>query len=256
MGQIVTSLRFGMGLTAVGGFLDVYSYLGRGGVFAGAQSGNVVLLGVNIANRDVHGALVLVAPIIAFMSGSACAAWLGQLHQFPIIDSPIYAILLCEIALLAIVGIVPDTAADIPMSMLVSFAAAIQVATFRKVRNWSFTTTITTNNLVTAVTSLVKSISRHDSVSPRAGIGLFLYRWFLPDRSDRGRSRNTGVWGRCSPHRRRDSRLLARLARCGRMIRSPRRRTRCPGSPDFESHSACTTCNHPEVNRHVYCVPL
>lgn len=159
-----------MALTAVGGFLDAYSYLGRGGVFAGAQSGNVVLLGVTIANRNVHGALVLLAPIVAFVAGSACAAWLRQLHRFPIIDSSSCAILLCEITLLAIVGLIPDTAADIPMSMLVSFAAAIQVATFRKLRNWSFTTTITTNNLVTAVTSLVKSISRHDQPAREQGM--------------------------------------------------------------------------------------
>ena len=33
----------------VGGFLDAYSYLARGRVFAGAQTGNVVLFGVRAA---------------------------------------------------------------------------------------------------------------------------------------------------------------------------------------------------------------
>jgi uncharacterized membrane protein YoaK (UPF0700 family) len=36
----------------VGGFLDTYSYLARGHVFANAQTGNVVLFGVRAAAGD------------------------------------------------------------------------------------------------------------------------------------------------------------------------------------------------------------
>jgi len=161
MTRVSTTLRFGMAVTAVGGFLDAYSYIGRGGVFAGAQSGNVVLLGVSIADADWHGAVVLLAPIGAFMAGAAVAA--GVRHSAftsELITQRV--ILMMEIALLVVAALVPDTAHDVPMSMLVSFAAALQVATFRKVRDWSFTTTITTNNLVTAVTSTIQAVSTDD----------------------------------------------------------------------------------------------
>ena len=44
--QISETLHLGMLLAAVGGFLDAYTYLSRGKVFANAQTGNLVLLGI------------------------------------------------------------------------------------------------------------------------------------------------------------------------------------------------------------------
>ena len=43
-------------LSAAGGFTDVYSYLFRGGVFANAVTGNLVILGLRLATGDVRGA--------------------------------------------------------------------------------------------------------------------------------------------------------------------------------------------------------
>ena len=41
--QMSDSFRIGAILAAVGGFLDAYTYLARGQVFANAQTGNIVL---------------------------------------------------------------------------------------------------------------------------------------------------------------------------------------------------------------------
>jgi uncharacterized protein DUF1275 len=40
------TLPTGLLLAGAGGFLDAYTFVGRGGVFANAQTGNIVLLGV------------------------------------------------------------------------------------------------------------------------------------------------------------------------------------------------------------------
>ena len=40
----------GVLLAIAGGFLDVYTYISRGGVFANAQTGNIVLLGICAAD--------------------------------------------------------------------------------------------------------------------------------------------------------------------------------------------------------------
>ena len=48
-GQPSESMALGALLTLAGGFQDAYSYNGRGHVFANAQTGNVVLLGQNLA---------------------------------------------------------------------------------------------------------------------------------------------------------------------------------------------------------------
>lgn len=48
-------MRLGVLLALVGGGLDAYTFISRGGVFAGAQTGNVVLLGVAAAQRHWWG---------------------------------------------------------------------------------------------------------------------------------------------------------------------------------------------------------
>ena len=58
------SVRLGVLLAAVGGFLDAYTYVTRGGVFAGAQTGNVVLLGVDVAGGRWVEALVFLPPTL------------------------------------------------------------------------------------------------------------------------------------------------------------------------------------------------
>ena len=40
--QISESIELGAILALAGGFMDAYSYIGRGGVFANAQTGNIL----------------------------------------------------------------------------------------------------------------------------------------------------------------------------------------------------------------------
>ena len=56
-------------LAIVGGFLDTYTFITRDGVFANAQTGNVVLLAIKLANFDWKGALLFIMPILAFIAG-------------------------------------------------------------------------------------------------------------------------------------------------------------------------------------------
>jgi uncharacterized membrane protein YoaK (UPF0700 family) len=57
----------------VGGFLDAYSYLARGHVFANAQTGNVVLFGVRAAAGNWTSAWQTLPSILAYMCGVAVA---------------------------------------------------------------------------------------------------------------------------------------------------------------------------------------
>ena len=45
-------------LTLSGGFQDAYTYIGRGKVFANAQTGNIVLLATNLCESDPRGSRV------------------------------------------------------------------------------------------------------------------------------------------------------------------------------------------------------
>ena len=68
--QMSETFRLGALLTVVGGFLDTYTYLSRGGVFANAQTGNIVLLGLSLAQGNYEMLLHYLIPILAFAAGA------------------------------------------------------------------------------------------------------------------------------------------------------------------------------------------
>jgi uncharacterized membrane protein YoaK (UPF0700 family) len=57
--------------TLAGGFMDAYSYLARGRVFANAQTGNIVLFAVYGSEGDWQAAERTVPPIVAYVAGIA-----------------------------------------------------------------------------------------------------------------------------------------------------------------------------------------
>ena len=59
----------GVLLAIAGGYLDVYTYVCRGGVFANAQTGNIVLLGISVADGNWDRIWFYTFPILAFMAG-------------------------------------------------------------------------------------------------------------------------------------------------------------------------------------------
>lgn len=138
------SFSVGALLALAGGFLDAYTYLSRGGVFANAQTGNMVLLGIRLAERNWGGAVRYLIPIIAFAAGVLLAEWIqstlkGRRWR--------QAVLLLEIALLAVIGFVPDGRWNWAVNVAVSFVCALQVEAFRTMHGLSYATTMCTGNL-------------------------------------------------------------------------------------------------------------
>lgn len=63
--QISESIELGIILALAGGFMDVYSYIGRDHVFANAQTGNILLVGVSISEAlGTCGALLLPCGVV------------------------------------------------------------------------------------------------------------------------------------------------------------------------------------------------
>ena len=67
--QTSESIELGILLALSGGFMDAYSYLARGQVFANAQTGNMLLFGVNLASGQFQHALHYLCPVLAFGLG-------------------------------------------------------------------------------------------------------------------------------------------------------------------------------------------
>lgn len=56
-------------MTSVGGFCASYSFLARGGVFAFAQTGNIIYSGHVMASGHFLGVLTFLFPILSYMLG-------------------------------------------------------------------------------------------------------------------------------------------------------------------------------------------
>jgi len=67
--QMSESMRVAILLAIVGGFFDAYTYTCRGGVFANAQTGNIVQVGMALAKADMMKTLSFLIPIISFIGG-------------------------------------------------------------------------------------------------------------------------------------------------------------------------------------------
>ena len=76
--QMSETLRLGIILALSGGFMDAYSYLERGNVFANAQTGNLLLFGVNLAEGNYFAMLSYLLMFSRLLSASylpiLCAA--------------------------------------------------------------------------------------------------------------------------------------------------------------------------------------
>ena len=160
------TFRTGALLAIVGGFLDAYTYLLRGGVFANAQTGNIVLLAVNTAEGNWKKTVYYVAPILAFAGGVFMTEWLKK--RFTVSGFVMWEhwIVLIEVLLLAVVGLMPARIPNSIVNVTVSFICSIQVNSFRKVRNISYASTMCTGNLRSGTESLFRYMTEKDE---RAG---------------------------------------------------------------------------------------
>ena len=65
--KINESMLFAVILSLVGGFQDAYSYVGRQHVFANAQTGNLILFGLNAISGNVKGMLRYLLPLLSLI---------------------------------------------------------------------------------------------------------------------------------------------------------------------------------------------
>lgn len=145
-GQMSDSFRTAIFIVLSGGFQDAYTYTCRGEVFANAQTGNIVLLSTALFQREWQTALKYLIPVLSFVIGTAVAERVHmRLKRYEKIHWR-QIILLCEIALLLVVGFLPGAVEPLA-NALVSFVCAMQVQTFHKVRGHAYASTMCIGNL-------------------------------------------------------------------------------------------------------------
>ena len=128
---ITEKIKFILLIALVGGMMDAYSYIVRGGVFATGQTGNFILLAINIVHFNYGKVFTYVIPILAFWIGVFFANYLvykklvrHKLHLQ-------LNILIVEAILFIIVAFIPMTSNNIIANTITSFCASLQFCAFR-----------------------------------------------------------------------------------------------------------------------------
>lgn len=172
--EMSKSIATGLLLAACGGYLDAYSYLARGGVFANAQTGNIVLLGINAAQRNYSALVHYAIPIFAFSLGILVSEFIKWKFRY---SSSIHwrqIIIFAEMVLLLISGFLPVGEADMAVNTAISFVCAMQVETFRVISGNKIATTMCTGNLRSGVELLFFGIKNKSVVDIKNSAKYFL----------------------------------------------------------------------------------
>lgn len=174
MKQTSETVELGIFLALAGGFMDAYSYICRGKVFANAQTGNMLLLGVKLSEKDFSSAVRYAQPVISFSLGILLADIIRHIVSSKFSNKNILhwrqITVLFEIILLSSVCFISQNH-NILANNITSMACGMQVESFRKINGNSIATTMCIGNLRSATENLYGFIKNKSN--------LYLYKALL-----------------------------------------------------------------------------
>ena len=157
-------------LTMVGGFVDAYTYITRDGIFAYAQTGNIIFLSISLAKKQFIDAWHYLMSIIIFVIGICFALYIKKILNKKRIFEFEYVIIFINSILMFIVGLLPHTFSDSVIISCMAFMSAIFMITFNKVEGLSYVTNMCTGNLRSASENLFKFIFEKDKTGLKKGL--------------------------------------------------------------------------------------
>ena len=154
--QMSDTFLLGSILAMAGGFLDAYTYLARGHVFANAQTGNIVLLGMNLAEGNFIEASYYLIPIMAFVLGIIITEAVKKKYKERTNVHWRQIVVAIEIMVLMSVALIPAGKWNMIANVLVSLVCSMQVQSFRKINGNVATTTMCTGNLRSGTEHMIR----------------------------------------------------------------------------------------------------
>ena len=149
-------------LTFAAGLLDIYSYMIRGHVFANAITGNLVLLGMNLAAGEWLNCGRYLFAISAYGAGILVANIIHEKMPLPWGLSWKQFVLFLEILVLLPVAFIPSGDWNLLVNGMISFICAMQVRAFQHVHGLPFVSTTCTGNLRKGNNALFSGLFHHD----------------------------------------------------------------------------------------------
>ena len=170
--QTSETIELGIFLALAGGFMDAYSYICRGGVFANAQTGNILLFGVHITQGNFEASIKHFTPVLFFSAGIIIAEIIKSKLKKKIKYHWRQIVLLLEIAIFFIVSQIPLDH-NLLANNLISMACGMQVESFRTMYGNGIATTMCIGNLRSANENIFKFFESGQIISLKKALLYF-----------------------------------------------------------------------------------
>lgn len=155
-GRISETLQIALLMTFAGGYLDAYTYLMRGHVFATAQTGNLVLLSISLFEmRFADSFRYIVSAVSFFLGVLATEAVRSRFRPHPWFFWR-QIVIAIECAGIAAAVFIPESC-NLAANSIIAFICALQLEAFRKLHGNSYSTTVLTGNLRSAAEHFYKA---------------------------------------------------------------------------------------------------
>ncbi|WP_159721569.1 YoaK family protein [Enterococcus sp. CSURQ0835] len=158
------TLGIGSLLAIAAGGLDAYSYLVHGEVFAGLQTGNLILLGIHLLGKNQGQISHYLTAITAFALGTIISRIIQRrFNEFSFAGARQLFVIVWEISFMVFVALFSNVLPDALASALLSIAAAAQLQEFRRLKDGAFTSLMMTGNLRQLAASFVDGFLYHNA---------------------------------------------------------------------------------------------
>ncbi|QWQ38156.1 DUF1275 domain-containing protein [Gemella sp. zg-570] len=152
-------------LTFVGGFFDAYTFINSKGIFANAQTGNLIFIGLEIAKGDFLTSFNYVPPVLFFIMGVIFNEYIVTKYSNLSIARYLNLSLIIQTILLVIVYLVPNIIVFDIRPLIISFVCAMQYDSFRTVNKIPFASIFCTGNLRSASEHLFRYFYKKELAS-------------------------------------------------------------------------------------------
>lgn len=149
-------------LVMAAGVLDSYTYMQDGGVFAGLQTGNLILTGLRIGRGDYGSIIQALVSLVMFAVGVAIIRVVQYHYPNERAVTRKRVTLLFEILIIVVVSILAGRVSILISTGLLALAAASQLQEFRRMKNGPFTPLMMTGNVRTLSESILDFVAQGD----------------------------------------------------------------------------------------------
>lgn len=154
MKQSSQTLKVAIILSFIGGFLEIYSFLTKGKVFATVITGNIVLLCYHLSNIRLEEVIRYTIPTISFLIG----IYFVHIVRNKVSVSNLHwreFIIFFEILIVIFLYLLGDAKFNLLCISLISFTSAIQISSFKKIDGYVYMSTMLTGNSTKLVEALI-----------------------------------------------------------------------------------------------------